>query len=124
MLRELRREFDLAIVFLTHEVGVAAVMHTGRIVEYDSVRDVTSNPSHPFRRGPLGVAHMAHSVRMTACRRSPTRVLAWLALPGLRVQSSLQRLPPGMQPDGPDSVRINPTHSVRWRRAQHEDFRQ
>ncbi|RDJ22235.1 ABC transporter ATP-binding protein [Bosea caraganae] len=65
LLRELQREFGLAIVFVTHDIGVAveiadriAVMYAGRIVESGACRDVIRNPSHPYTRGLL--ASRAH----------------------------------------------------------------
>jgi hypothetical protein len=65
LLRELQREFGLAIVFVTHDIGVAveiadriAVMYAGRIVESGPCRDVIRNPSHPYTRGLL--ASRAH----------------------------------------------------------------
>ncbi len=55
LLRELRRDLDMAIVFITHDLGVisqiaddVAVMYLGRIVEQGSVRDVITDPAHPY----------------------------------------------------------------------------
>ncbi len=60
LLRELQREFGLAIVFVTHDVGVAveiadriAVMYAGRIVESGPCADVIRNAAHPYTRGLL-----------------------------------------------------------------------
>src|SRR3981081_2008581 len=54
LLRELQREFGLAVVFVTHDIGVAvevadriAVMYGGRIVEMGACRDVIRAPAHP-----------------------------------------------------------------------------
>ncbi|MEL7469280.1 MAG: ABC transporter ATP-binding protein [Pseudomonadota bacterium] len=58
LLRELQRELGMAVVFVTHDMGVAveiadriAVMYAGRFVETGSVRSVFSAPSHPYTRG-------------------------------------------------------------------------
>lgn len=55
LLRELQRELDMAIVFVTHNVGVAAeiashvgVMYAGRFVETGSAIDVLTAPKHPY----------------------------------------------------------------------------
>ena len=55
LLRELQRELGLAMIFVTHDIGVAvevadriAVMYAGRIVEVGAVRDVIRSPSHPY----------------------------------------------------------------------------
>jgi len=60
LLRELQREMGMAMIFVTHDMGVAvevsdriAVMYGGRIVESGSVADVITAPSHPYTRGLL-----------------------------------------------------------------------
>ena len=70
LLRELQREFGMAVIFVTHDIGVAAqigsrvaVMYAGKFVELGPVRQVLHSPRHPYtidlmrsvRRGkPLG----------------------------------------------------------------------
>jgi peptide/nickel transport system ATP-binding protein len=60
LLRELQRELGLAVIFVTHDIGVAteiadrvAVMYAGRIVETGSCRDVIRAAAHPYTRGLL-----------------------------------------------------------------------
>jgi peptide/nickel transport system ATP-binding protein len=60
LLRELQRELGLAVIFVTHDIGVAteiadriAVMYAGRIVETGSCRAVIRGPAHPYTRGLL-----------------------------------------------------------------------
>jgi peptide/nickel transport system ATP-binding protein len=60
LLRELQREMGMAVVFVTHDIGVAveisdriAVMYGGRIVETGTLRDVVKSPTHPYTRGLL-----------------------------------------------------------------------
>ena len=60
LLRELQREMDMAMLFITHDLGVVAniadrvaVMYCGRIVETGPVRDIFRDPSHPYTRGLL-----------------------------------------------------------------------
>ena len=60
MLRELQREFGMGLIFVTHDLGVAAqiadkvaVMYAGRIVEYGSASDVLMRPAHPYTLGLL-----------------------------------------------------------------------
>jgi peptide/nickel transport system ATP-binding protein len=66
LLRELQREFGLAIVFVTHDIGVAveiadriAVMYAGRIVESGPCAAVINGASHPYTQGLL--ASRAHA---------------------------------------------------------------
>ena len=60
LLRELQREMDMTMLFITHDLGVVAniadrvaVMYCGRIVETAPVRDIFRMPSHPYTRGLL-----------------------------------------------------------------------
>jgi peptide/nickel transport system ATP-binding protein len=60
LLRELQREFGLAVIFVTHDIGVAieiadriAVMYAGRIVESGDCASVVRAPAHPYTRGLL-----------------------------------------------------------------------
>ena len=55
LLRELQREFGMAVIFVTHDIGVAveisdriAVMYGGRIVETGTLREVVSIASPPL----------------------------------------------------------------------------
>jgi ABC-type dipeptide/oligopeptide/nickel transport system ATPase component len=55
LLDELRRENNLALVLITHDLGVVAgatdrvaVMYAGRVVETSDVRPLFSEPSHPY----------------------------------------------------------------------------
>jgi peptide/nickel transport system ATP-binding protein len=60
LLRQLQREFGMAVIFVTHDVGVAveiadslAVMYAGRFVETGPTRAVIRSPRHPYTRGLL-----------------------------------------------------------------------
>ena len=55
LLKDIQKESDLAIIFITHDFGIVAkmcdrvaVMYAGRIVEHGSVRDIFNHPSHPY----------------------------------------------------------------------------
>jgi oligopeptide/dipeptide ABC transporter ATP-binding protein len=58
LLRDLQREHGMAIVLITHDLGVVAqmadevaVMYAGQIVERGSVDDVFYRPAHPYTLG-------------------------------------------------------------------------
>src|SRR6185436_10951770 len=60
LLREMRREFHLSLLLITHDLGVmaemadrVAVMYGGRIVEEASASVLFSAPAHPYTRGLL-----------------------------------------------------------------------
>ncbi len=58
LLRELQQEMGMAVIFVTHDIGVAAevadrigVMYAGRVVETGEVRSVLRSPQHPYTQG-------------------------------------------------------------------------
>jgi peptide/nickel transport system ATP-binding protein len=58
LMKDLVKEFQMAILFITHDLAViaqtadqVAVMYLGKIVEKGSVRDVIRNPAHPYTQG-------------------------------------------------------------------------
>ena len=60
LLRRLQRELGMAVLFVTHDVGVAveisdriAVMYAGRFVETGPVRAIIREPQHPYTQGLL-----------------------------------------------------------------------
>ena len=81
LLRELQRELGLAVVLVTHDIGVAvevadriAVMYAGRIVETGSCGRVMEAPQHPYTQGLLAsrASHVfAKGARLTTIPGSP-----------------------------------------------------
>jgi peptide/nickel transport system ATP-binding protein len=60
LVAELQRELGMAVVWITHDLGVVAgiadrvaVMYAGRIVEEGAVDDLYAGPRHPYTRGLL-----------------------------------------------------------------------
>jgi len=60
LLRHLRDNRDMSILFISHDLGViaeiadyVAVMYRGKIVEYNSLLEIFSNPKHPYTKGLL-----------------------------------------------------------------------
>ena len=61
LMRELQETLDMAIILITHDMGVVAenadrvvVMYAGRKVEEASADDLFDCPAHPYTRGLLG----------------------------------------------------------------------
>ena len=55
LMRGLQAEYGMAIIFITHDLGVVAqiaddvaIMYMGRIVERGPVREIFHNPQHPY----------------------------------------------------------------------------
>ena len=60
-MQRLRREQEMALIWITHDLSVVAgladrvaVMYAGRIVEQGTVDDVLDAPEHPYTRGLIG----------------------------------------------------------------------
>ena len=60
LLRKLQRDTGMAIIFITHDLGVIAelcsrvvVMYAGRVAEQASVEQLFAQPLHPYTRGLL-----------------------------------------------------------------------
>ena len=60
LLRDLQRDHDLAMIFITHNLGIVAkmcdavaVMYAGRVVEAGPIRDIFNKPAHPYTRALL-----------------------------------------------------------------------
>ncbi|MEG4800859.1 ABC transporter ATP-binding protein [Microcoleus sp. ARI1-B5] len=60
LLRELRDTRGMAMIFITHDLGViaeiadtVAVMYRGKIVECGAIEQIFSNPQHPYTKGLL-----------------------------------------------------------------------
>lgn len=61
LVKRLRDELGMAIIWITHDLGVVAsiahrvaVMYGGFIIEEAGVKDLYANPSHPYTLGLLG----------------------------------------------------------------------
>ena len=55
LINKLKKEHNLSIIFITHDLGVVAnmadriaVMYAGKIVEYGTAEDIFYNPQHPY----------------------------------------------------------------------------
>ncbi|MFF8725154.1 ABC transporter ATP-binding protein [Streptomyces sp. NPDC015171] len=60
LLAELRREYRMGLILITHDLGVVAdvadriaVMYAGKVVESAPVHDIYRAPAHPYTRGLL-----------------------------------------------------------------------
>jgi oligopeptide/dipeptide ABC transporter ATP-binding protein len=90
LIRKLRKDFNTAVVLITHDMGVVAgmadriaVMYAGRVVETGTGRDLFYEPQHPYTWGLLG----------SIARLDRPRPHRLAAIPGL--PPSLLSLPEG-----------------------------
>jgi len=70
LIRDLQRDLGMALMLITHDLGVVAemadrvaVMYMGRIVEEASVRELYRQPLHPYTTGLLGCIPRVHEMR-------------------------------------------------------------
>jgi peptide/nickel transport system ATP-binding protein len=92
LLIRLKEELGMAVMLITHDLGVIAdtaqrvvVMYAGRVVEEAPVRDLFANPRHPYTQGLLA--------SIPRLEKGPGGRKRLQAIPGL--VPSLLDLPPG-----------------------------
>jgi ABC-type dipeptide/oligopeptide/nickel transport system ATPase component len=68
LLQDLKSTRDMAVMLITHDLGVVAenadivcVMYAGRVVEFANVYDLYANPMHPYTRGLLASIPTVHT---------------------------------------------------------------
>ncbi|HTE84496.1 MAG TPA: ABC transporter ATP-binding protein [Dehalococcoidia bacterium] len=117
LLRELQQRLGMSIIFVTHDLAVAAeiaddvaVMYAGRIVETGTIRDIVHAPQHPYTHGLLEAnVRAGQKTRPEAIPGSPPNLArlpdgcafaprctvaidrCWDAVPELRVVSPTQQ---------------------------------
>jgi peptide/nickel transport system ATP-binding protein len=67
LIRQLQREQDMGVIFITHDLGVVAeiadktvVMYKGEIVEENSVKEIFDRPQHPYTKALLACRPANH----------------------------------------------------------------
>lgn len=95
LLNDLRKEFGMAILFISHDLGVVsevtervAVMYKGKIVEQGSVAVIYKNPVHPYTKGLLACRPPIH-IRL---KKLPTLDEFMQAETGLSIEKKFQAL--------------------------------
>jgi ABC-type dipeptide/oligopeptide/nickel transport system ATPase component len=90
LLRELRRKYGLAMLFISHDLGViaqicdrVAVMYAGQMLESGTIAQVFARPSHSYTRGLLhAIPSLSTDRKQTLATVVPD--LAWLEPAPLR----------------------------------------
>jgi len=125
LLRDLQREFNTAIILITHDLGVVAdmaddvvVMYGGRVVERGEIEDIYYRPEMPYTWGLLGsVPRMDadHSERLEPIPGQPPSLIRLPKGCVFRPRCPYHELVPGNRCDEerPDLVPVTPGHAVR-----------
>lgn len=68
LIKELQQQSGMGVIFITHDLGVVAeiahravVMYKGEIVEQDTVKNLFSNPQHPYTKALLACRPVNHA---------------------------------------------------------------
>ena len=95
LMRELQQTLDMAVILITHDMGVVAenadrvvVMYAGRKVEEASADDLFDHPAHPYTKGLLGSVPNLETAALSRARRGRLNEIKGMV-------PSLADLPPG-----------------------------
>jgi glutathione transport system ATP-binding protein len=101
LIRSLQQQYGMAVIFITHDMGVVAemaerviVMYRGRIVETDDVHRIFSAPAHPYT---LALVRAVPRLGAMQGRRNPA------TLPLLDMETELKR-PEGQSPPREEEI--------------------
>jgi len=124
LLRQLQQELGMAVVFVTHDVGVAvevadriAVMYAGRFVEVGPADVVILSPSHPYTAGLLAstVLGAAQGERLEPIPGAPPDMTA--LPPGCSFAPRCRYADARCLQDLPPELALSSDHTVRCLRA-------
>jgi peptide/nickel transport system ATP-binding protein len=128
LIDRLRRENDMGVLFITHNLGVVAeiadvvtVMYAGEVVETAGVRDLFHHPRHPYTRALINCLP-EHALRGDDGRRIvqaiPGSVAGSLDAPGCKFASRCSHSVDACRATHPQLEAVEPSHSVRCGRWQ------
>ena len=131
LIRELVTERGMALVLISHDLGLVAqnvrrmlVMYGGSVVESGSADEVFKHPAHPYTRGLLAARpNLAQRLHAHRSDRLPTIAGTVPDLFGLPSGCPFAgRCPfteePACSRDAPPRVELSPTHAFKCRRAE------
>ena len=97
LMRKIRDEKEMAILLITHNMGIVAemcdrvaVMHGGKIVEMASLNEIFANPRHPYTQ------QLLRSIpTLDSPPKTPLATVSWHPTAGQSSQSKLVEIAPG-----------------------------
>jgi len=119
LFRDLKDRLGMGVIFVTHDLSVAAeiaddiaVMYAGRIVERGTVEEIVSNPQHPYTQGLLGAnVRPGQDERPLAIKGSPPN-LANLP-PGCSFAPRCAMVQDSCWGSMPELIEVSPHHDLR-----------
>jgi oligopeptide/dipeptide ABC transporter ATP-binding protein len=129
LLRDMKREFDISLLLITHDLGViaetadrVAIMYAGRIVEQGPVREIFRHPAHPYTQGLLAsIPGGAAGSRLHAIDGSVPNLGA--LPPGCSFAPRCAARMPRCEASFPEVTSLAPDHSVRCHLHSASDVR-
>ncbi|WP_087025189.1 ABC transporter ATP-binding protein [Thaumasiovibrio subtropicus] len=127
LMLELQRDTGMAIIFITHDLGVVAemcdevvVMYAGRVVEQANVFELFENPRHPYTQGLLRSIPRLEGKTKTKLDTIPGSVPALSEMPsGCRFSNRCDRSSPACSSgERPPLTLVNHGHQVACFNAQ------
>ncbi len=129
LLRDLQRETGMAVIFITHDLGVIAelcsrvvVMYAGRMAEQAGIEALFTHPVHPYTRGLLASIPRLEDEPKTMLTTIPGVVPSVEELPsGCRFANRCPYVKDLCNREAPELVAASPGHRVachRWREAE------
>jgi oligopeptide/dipeptide ABC transporter ATP-binding protein len=126
LIRELQTRLGMAVLLITHDLGVIAencdevvVMYAGRVAERGSVEQIFDRPTHPYTRGLLASIPRLDAVRKTRLTTIEGLVPALHEMPaGCRFQNRCPLAADVCRAAQPPLEEVSPGHAAacfRWR---------
>ncbi len=120
LLRELREEFNLTLILITHNIGIVAeladrvaVMYAGRMVEIGPVQDVFHRTLHPYTKGLLASVpsiRLEDGLELATLSGAPPSLLD--PPPGCRFHPRCDQAMPVCRQDVPPWKEVRPAHGT------------
>ena len=120
LLRDLQRQHQLALIFITHNLGIVAkmcdqvaVMYAGRLVEWGPVTRIFDAPAHPYTQALLGsIPRMGDGrERLTAIEGQPPDLAA--PPPGCAFHPRCPQVMDQCREQAPPETVLAPRHTTR-----------
>jgi oligopeptide/dipeptide ABC transporter ATP-binding protein len=120
LLRELQRAHGLALIFITHNLGIVArmcdtvaVMYAGRVIESGPVRRIFDAPAHPYTQALIeSIPRLGDGpARLTAIDGQPPDLAALPA--GCAFQPRCPKAIERCRVEAPPAVQVAPGHPAR-----------
>jgi peptide/nickel transport system ATP-binding protein len=122
LLRRLQKQFGMAVMFITHNLGViaqiadhVAIMYLGQVVEQGPVREILRNPKHPYTMDLLrAVPRLGKTAGQRLVAIQGSIPSPFNRPPGCPFHPRCSKVIPGVcNTHVPQLVQLNEIHSVR-----------